>query len=646
MISFFRSLFNTKLGVFVSLAFVILMGLAFTLSDVTNTGSFGGISSGNVARVGGQNISTSELGTYARRLYDQEKQQNPTLDYATFIEKGGLDKSLDQIISMYAMQSFGEKYGLGVSNRLIDSEISKIPNIRNMNGQFDPEALKAFLNNIQLSEKEYRQILTRNFHGSQMAYALSEGVKAPSSLVLPYASLEMEKRTGVFAAVPSSNFLPKAPPSDAVLSKFYRDNAVRFTIPEQRAISYAIFDTTIIAGKAKPSEADIASYYEKNKAQYAASQLRSISRVVTPTEAAAKALVDKASGGQSLTAIAQAAGFSVSKETDISRKNLTSSASKEVADAVFASAQGSIAKPAKGQLGWYVVKVDALKNMPARTLVQVSAEIAKKLETDRAAEALNEVTSNIEDQLADGVSIDDVAKENGLKVETTPKLFANGANPADRNYRPVAEMEKILPAAFEMEKDSDAQLIEIIAGEKFAVAAIAELKEATPPPLAEVKNEVTQIWALSEGAKKAKAVAEQIQKAVSAGKSLQQAVSDSKVAMPPVQTITGKRSDLRQEGRPLPPQLTLLFSMKKGSAKILPAPQDQGYFIIQATEVTRGDASGQADLIRSAGEQISAMLGQELVAQFFRAAANDVGVERNKDAIAEMKKRLTQRDGQ
>ena len=79
------------------------------------------------------------------------------------------------------------------------------------------------------------------------------------------------------------------PASDAVLAKYYSDNATKFTVPERRAVSYALFDREIIAARAKPTDKEIAEYYNENKDAYAASEEHDVSRIVVPTQAAAKA---------------------------------------------------------------------------------------------------------------------------------------------------------------------------------------------------------------------------------------------------------------------------------------------------------------------------------------------------------------------
>ena len=59
----------------------------------------------------------------------------------------------------------------------------------------------------------------------------------------------------------------------------------------------------------------------------------------------------------------------------------------------------------------------------------------------------------------------------------------------------------------------------------------------------------------------------------------------------------------------------------------------------------KGDASGNADMLRTSKIEMSGLLQQEYQAQLIAAAAKDVGVEKNEDGIKELRTRLTNRDG-
>ena len=56
-----------------------------------------------------------------------------------------------------------------------------------------------------------------------------------------------------------------------------------------------------------------------------------------------------------------------------------------MAEAAFAAARGELAAPARGGLGWYVLKADEVETHPGRSLAQVHGEIAQTL-ADRAAQ--------------------------------------------------------------------------------------------------------------------------------------------------------------------------------------------------------------------------------------------------------------------
>ena len=304
MISSIRSLINSKFGALFALIFVGLIAIAFALGDVSGSGNFGALSGGNVARVGDKNITLSELNDALENQLRAERQNTPTLDMSQFVDGGGLDSTLEQLINRYAITVFGEEYGMAVSKRLVDSEIRKIPGAMGLDGKFSAEAFRAFAQQIGVSEKAIRDDITQNLFAQQILPAAASGPAAPDGMVLPYASLMLEQRTGQIASIPATAFLPTRAPSEAVLAKFYGANSVKFTIPEKRAVSYAIFGRDIIAQRAKPTEADIAAYYKANAVQFAAAQTRNISQMIVPTEAAAKSVVAKVAAGKSLSAVA------------------------------------------------------------------------------------------------------------------------------------------------------------------------------------------------------------------------------------------------------------------------------------------------------------------------------------------------------
>jgi peptidyl-prolyl cis-trans isomerase D len=187
MISFIRSLINSKFGAIFALLFIGMIALAFVLGDVTGSNSFGGLSGGNVAKVGNRNITLGELNDALENRLKAERQNNPALDMAGFVDGGGLDSTLDQLVNRYALAVFGEQYGVAVSKRLVDSEIRKLPGAMGLDGKFSADAFRAFAQQIGVSEQTIRDDIAQNLFAQQMLPAAASGPVAPNSLVLPYA---------------------------------------------------------------------------------------------------------------------------------------------------------------------------------------------------------------------------------------------------------------------------------------------------------------------------------------------------------------------------------------------------------------------------------------------------------------------------
>lgn len=647
MITFFRNIFSSKIGLFFTMCFVALIAIAFASADVTGSGAFGGVTgSGTAAKVGDSTLTTSELSQSVNNAFRAEQRQNTSLDLKTYIDGGGFEGILDRLINSFAIAAFGNKYGMTAGKRLVDSEIASIPSFQGADGQFSEENFRRALQQQGIKEQQLRDDFTRNLLADQLLTVAGFGTYVPQKLVTPYASLLLEARQGQVAIVPSAAFVTNTKPADAALAAFYSKNSSRYTIPERRSISYALFSKDRFNETIKPTEKEIEGKYNLDKAKYAASENRNINQVILPTQAAAKALADKVNGGMTIAAAADSVGLSVAELGSVSKSALAGTASQAVADAVFAAPSGSVSVPAQSSLGWHIAKINDVQKVPAQSMEQVRAQIVAELSREKIDQALAELTVTMEDEFAAGASLVDIANAEELKIESTPMLLANGQNPEDPNYRPIPEMQRILPVAFSLEEDSDPQVVEIIPGQQYAIVDVGEITPAAPPPLKSIEQIVTRDYILEEGSKKAKVIADQITKQIGGGATLSKAVADAKVKLPAIESVRSTRADLARQSQQgqVPPPLTLMFSMAEGTAKTLKAPQNQGWFVVYLDNIDKGDASSRQDLLSATRGQFKQVFGNEYTEQFINAMKADVGVKKNDDALTALKNQLVGRN--
>ena len=642
MLSVFRRFIHSKFGAFAALIFLGIVAAAFIMGDLTS-GKFGtSLGAGETAaKAGGSRLTMTEFQDRVQRVFENARRSNPGLQIGSFLAQGGAAQVYDQLVASMTLKEYAGDQKVHISKRLVDAQIAQIPAFQDAAGNFSQENFRQLLMRERITEQALRDDISREILERQMLAPLGLGVKLSDSMVLPYASLLLEARQGTIAAIPASAFKDIKDPTDAQLNDFYKANATRYTIPEQRRIRYAVIDAERFTQAAQPTEAEIAASYNQNKAAYAAKESRSFEQLILPTEAGAKAIADQVKGGKSLAAAAQGAGLSVSELADQSREALTAASSAAVANAGFAAKQGELIGPMRGSLGWVLLRVTAVKATPARALAAVHDEIVTTLRAQKEKKLLNDFTGKIEDQIANGGSFEEVVKDNGLKLETTPFLVSSGKQVEDDAYQVPADVKPLLAPVFAMSPDDDAQLIPIAADKRYALAAPGDIQAPAPPPLAKIRALVVMQYKLAQGNEKAKALAEQIRAKVAKGTKLADAIAAAGITLPPPQVVGGRRADIMRDGQRPPAEVAMLFAMAPGSVKTLPVGQDRGYFVVQLNGIKRGDAGSDKALVNQVRDQLSDVVGQEYGQQFERAVEKQLGVKRNANAIASVQRALS-----
>lgn len=642
MLQFFRNFFNSRLGVAITLAIVGVIGLAFALADVSGSRSFGGVSGGDrVAMVGKARISTSELAQAAKSAFDNAREKNPQLTMKLFVAEGGLSQTLDQLIDRTAIAEYGRIHGIVAGDRLIDSEIAKIDGFRGTDGKFSETVYRQVLQQRGLSEAAVRGDISAGLIARQVLVPTAFGAVMPTELALRYAALLKERRSGAVALLPSAAFAPAAAPGDGEIAAYYAQHRIEYTRPERRVIRYAVFDGTALKAVAAPTEAEIAARYAANKANYTALEKRKLTQLILPTEAAARAVLAEIAGGKSIEAAAATKGLAAAPIGPLSRDELAAQSSSTVADAVFTAARGRVSGPAKGPLGWHVFRVDSVDQRAARTLDQARGEIVAALSAEKRRAALTDYLAGIEDKFDQGGNMTDAAKDLGVTPLLTDPLTADGKVYGAPTKPAPADLARVVSAAFAMERTNHPQLAEIEPGKKFVIFDVTDITPSAPAPLAEIKTDVTTDIQLQKGAALSRAAADKAVAAVRKGTDLGAAIAALGRPLPQVDRVDMGREQLTAMRQQVPPPIALLFSMAQGTVKLLPAPNNRGWYVVALKAIVPGTVSPADPLIGQAAKELGQITGREYAEAFRRAIRAEVGVTRNEAAIRAVGTQLT-----
>lgn len=642
MITFLRRLITSKIGAIIALILLVMMGLSFAVGDVANMNLSGGTSvgAGNVARVGDETITINDL----RRKLDaglrQAQQQNPGLTMQQFIEAGGLERTIKELTDVAALEQYGRSLGINISSAAVDAVIARDPAFAGLTGQFDQKAFEARIAQEGMNAADVREQIATQAVVRQLLAPVGQIPAVPPGFTLPYASLLLEQRSGQAAFIPASRFVPTAAPTPAQLNTYFNAQRARYSIPERRVIRYALIDQSVVPAPSAVTSVEVQAEYRANAAAYAASETRRFAQVIAGTRAAADRIAAAAQGSASLADAARAAGLQAATVTGTSEAQFAGTTNAAIARSAFAANQGAVIGPVQVPLGFMVLELLEVNRRPARSIAEVTPELTASLTDRKRREALDDLYNAAQGAMNGGASVNEVAQDKGLQIVTTPALIANGTAPENPAYRPTPVMENILRAAFQSAAGDPGQIIQAQGTDVFVIVEVADFVAAAPPPLTRIRDRVVADWRQAEGAKAARTRARAILAAVEGGQSLSAAATAAGVGGA-VQTIGGRRIGAANGQGRLPPEVALLFSMARGTAKTLELPGNSGWMVIRLDSTTRGDATGNTELLAAVEQQFGGALGAEYVEILVQAARREFEVTENTDAIAQLRRELT-----
>ena len=649
MLSIFRGFLNSRIGLIITFVVLGIIALAFGLGDVTGlrSNAVNGAPTGStLVTIGKEAVSSNEIRANTERMITAYRQQYPQLTMEEFITKGGFDQPLENRINSTALAQYGESQGMRVGRALADTELTSQPQFKGLDGKFDPNLYKQFLAQQRMGDAELHAEIARNMLaqlviGPILPQSVGKLV-APVSMATPYASMLLEKRTGTVAFIDTRKMPVGAPVTDAEAAGYYKANIARYTVPELRSVRYATVSLADLRAKSAPTDAEIAKAYQDQAAKFAPTENRSIRQVILLDQKSADALAAKVRGGTAIEAAAKAVGLDAGLLADQTKTAYAGQTSAAIADQVFAAADGAVIGPVKTPLGWAVIRLEKITKVPGKTLDQAKPDLVKELTDQKTVLAATALRQQIGDAIANSATIDEIAKKQGLTLQSSPVLDAQGNDPNVKTP-PPAQPDPVKMAltavAFQSEPEDSPQLAPIDKEGGFALVKLDKVIPAAPRPLASVIDDVKKSFLIDRQVREARDVASAVRDKVSKGMPLSKALAETRITFDGTKPIAGVRGQLVGTNRP-DRGLILLFNTPQGAAKVLEAPYKGGWFVIVTDTIQRGDARQKPDEVARLRTYLGGQASDEYAQQFVRAVRNQVGVKRNDAAINALRSSL------
>lgn len=592
---------------------------------VVGLGGFGAQNfSGTIRSIG--TVGTQEISviTYANALRQKVQGFSQQIGTPLSFQQAqaiGLDRAvLSDVVTLAALDNETSRLGLSVGDARVRADLLTIPAFEGLDGKFNREAYSQNLKQNGLSEREFETQIRQEKARALLQKSVLGGVAAPLAYVNVIATYALETRGfRLIALGPDSLPNPVGAPDEAAITAYYDANAAPFTRPEAKAITYAKLVPEMLLATVAVEEAEIAALYQSRIADYVQPERRLIERLVYASEAeaaAAKARID--AGALTFEAAVAERGLALG---DIDLGDRAKDQLGAAGDAVFALAAPGIVGPFSSDLGPALFRMNGILAAQETTLAAVHDDLKAELALDDAQKLILAQTSKIDDLLAGGATLEQVADETDMELGKLD-YFAGTEDP-------MAGYAALRQAAEALTAEDFPALVNLDDG---GIVSL-RLDDVKPPalkPLAEVRAQVIEAWKTAETQSRLKARAEAVQTGLTA------AATAESLGVVVREVAPLKRNDPVTDA----PDglLTTVFQMKEGETRMIEEP---GLFtlvtlakILPASTLPPAEGSDDARLRAAIESQVAQSLAGDIFDLFAKSLEESAGIHLDEAAIS------------
>lgn len=600
---------------------VLLIMLVAGLGGFGITNYGGGVTS--IGSVGDRKISVDDYARALRGEVNSFSQQFGTpinMEQATAL---GLDrKALSTLVNDASLDNEAARIGLSVGDARVAAELSKIAAFQDLSGKFDRAAYDEALSRNGLTTTEFEDQLRSTLGRGLLQGAVGGGFAPPKPVVDTIYAYVAERRGFSLLRLTEADLaaLPTAP-SDEVLMTYHQENIAAFTKPEAKRITYAALLPEAVAPGMPVDDAKLDELYQSRIDEFVSPEKRIVEQLVYPDEAAATAAKARLDAGETFETLVADRGLTLESIDlgDVSKADLGAAG-----DGVFALTEPGVAGPLPSPIGPALYRMNAIIPAQNITLDDVRADLTKDLQIDDARREIANRVEELDDMVAAGATLEELAKEKGLALATID--YVQGA----QNDEGVAGYAAFRDAADTIEPDTTTDIIVLEDGGLVSLR-LDEIVAPSPIPFEEARADVLAAWTADATAKALTAKAIEIKAAVEGGTALD--------SFGKVETTPEIARDGTVDGAP-GALMTALFEMAKDDVRVIDEADFVG--VVRLTAITPADQTGDAAaaLKTAIGAQVQDAIAADVYDAFTSAVGAQAGIVLDQAVIDSVKRQL------
>ncbi|VAX08552.1 hypothetical protein MNBD_ALPHA03-8 [hydrothermal vent metagenome] len=635
MLQFFRN----GLTSYFATALLGLLIASFALWGIG--GDILGGAGSKVAEIGDDKLTLNE---YAREFQNKfseiQQQSNGEVTREMVIDQGLSRKWVADLVQGKAFAHAAHSLGVRVTDAQLREFIISVESFQDTLGEFSLATFESLAGYRGYTSGEFEEILRKDLERQYLMTSLVSAISVPNAVEKIFIKFLNEERAAEILTIPAFSIANISEPNESDLEQYYSNNRANYMAPEYRDIRFITLSIKNFVGDITVTDAEIDEAMGAAAKESVENEKRNFEQLLfDDKEAADKAYTDL-SAGKTFNEIITATGSTIEDATVIgnAHQDALDLYGSSAADSIFAADQGAYTAPVETDFGWRIFNITKI-SAPTATKANLRQEAEDHLKTEKAIDLLYTKSELINDELAAGGSLADIAGNLNLKLNVALNIDAKGYNSKGDRLPNIPSDPIFLASAFETLEGDEPLLEEMGDGEYFLVV-VDSIAEVALRPFEEIRTSVYDMWMADTRKRLAREQANEILTKAQDGESLADlATTDGGMGYT---SVTLARNDQTEKvTRALQDSI---FQLDIGRARIMPAADNNGFVIIKLVSRNHPDAPMTAAQSAQLKQLLTQEYQQRTLSNYWRYLEVNLPVIINERAVNAVHDQLDSRE--
>ena len=579
-----------------------------------------------VATVGDVEISqTAFTEAFNRDLAQLQRRFGGNIDAEQARQFGLVQQTISRLVTEAVYDQATRDLGLTVSDATIREEIKNNRSFQNEFGNFDPNRFEQVLQQNGFSEQRYVAERKIDLARQQLFDSMTVGGYAPKKMVDLIYRYQNQRRVAEILKIPFDSIAPPPTPDATTLAAYHDKHSTRYTAPELRALTFITMRPLDLLEEVAVDAQEVRDDYEARIAAFTVLEQREVEQIRVQEKELADKIANKIANGDEFYAVAKELANQAQDQVKLGKLQ-KGDLPGDVDDAVFALTENAISQPLESPFGWHLFRVTSITPGHQKTFEEVKNQIEGELRLERATDALLDLTNRVDDALAGGADLKEVAESFRLKLTKVAAVSAAGRDAEGKPVPGLPRFQGFLRAAFEVGQGEEPVLQEASNGGYYLVR-VDGITAPAVRPLAEVRDKVIADWQDEERRLAGEAKAKELVDKARSGENLASLATangfESLTTEPLTRAELGAKASFGQS------LVAKFFELKAGDVDTGSNQAGDGELIVRVKEIKHASATSKPADLKSLGDGLKGSVVGDLLAQFNKAMEASLDVEIN-----------------